>query len=66
MSRIKVSSTSRVILFSTGSFKFHMELDAMDNELHGAKTSGKTKFFTNAKSENDKKAYDLGKELSKE
>jgi flavorubredoxin len=66
ISKVKVSSDARIALYSTGGFKFYMELDIMDSALHGAKAYRKIKFFTSGKSENDKKAYDLGKELSKE
>lgn len=66
MSKIRVSSSSRIVLYSTGSFRFYMELDAMEKSLNSMKAYKKIKFFTGAKSENDSIAYDLGKELSKE
>ena len=66
MSRIKVSSTGRIVLFSTGGFKFYMELDTMEKSINIAKAYKKIKFITSAKNENDTIAYDLGRELSKQ
>lgn len=66
ISKVKVFSDARIALYSTGGFKFYMELDIMDSALYGVKAYKKIKFFTGAKNENNKKAYDLGKELSKE
>jgi flavorubredoxin len=65
LSRIKVSSGSRIILYSTGSFKFFVELGIMESALDDVKVYKKIKFFTNTKSKNDKTAYDLGRELSR-
>lgn len=66
MSKLKNLSSKRIVLYSTGSLKFYMELDAMEKSLSGTKAYKKIKFFTSAKKENDTIAYDLGKELSKE
>jgi menaquinone-dependent protoporphyrinogen IX oxidase len=66
ISKVKVSSAAKIALYSTGSFNFYMELETMDCALHGAKAYRKIKFFTSGKSENNQKAYDLGRELSKE
>lgn len=65
MSTIRASSSSRIVLFSTGGFKFYMELDAMEKSLNGAKAFKKIKFFTSENKENDTSAYRLGEELSK-
>jgi flavorubredoxin len=66
MSKIKATSSGRIALYSTGGFKFYMELDTMEKSLNGMKAYKKIKFFTSAKKENDIVAYGLGKELSKE
>ena len=66
MSKIKVSSSSRIVLYSTGGFKFYMELDTMEKSLKSMTAYKKIKFLTGAKKENDTIAFDLGKELSKE
>ncbi len=64
MSSIKTSPSCRIVLISTGGFKYYMELDAMEKSLRGKTAYKKVKFFT-SESNNDKTAYDLGLELSK-
>lgn len=64
MSTIKTSPSCRIVLISTGGFKYYMELDAMEKFLQGTKAYKKVKFFTSERG-NDKTAYDLGLELSK-
>lgn len=66
MSKIKVSPSCRIVLYSTGGFKFYMELDTMEKSLNRIKVYKKIKFITSTKKENDAIAYGLGKELSKE
>jgi hypothetical protein len=65
MSRLKTSSFCRIVLYSTGGFKFYMELDAMEKSLNGITAIEKFKFITNENKENDTIAYNLGLELSK-
>lgn len=67
MSKVKVHSTGRIALYSTGSVMNEVkELDAMENLLKGVKTYKKVKFFTAGNKDNDQLAYDLGKNLAKE
>ncbi|MBZ4646014.1 MAG: flavodoxin [Clostridia bacterium] len=67
MSRIKDFSSKRIVLYSTGANPDSLlELDNMEKFLNSTKAHKKIKFFVSANKENDKIAYDLGKELSKE
>jgi flavodoxin len=64
MSTVKTSPSCRIVLISTGGFKYYMELDAMERSLRGTKAYKKVKFIT-GDSGNDRSAYHLGLELSK-
>ncbi len=64
MSAVKTSPSCRIVLISTGGFKYYMELDAMERSLRGTKAYKKVKFIT-GESDNDRSAYHLGLELSK-
>lgn len=66
MSKAKVSSSNKIVLYSTGSIQQTTELDNMEKFLNGSKAFKKVKFYTSAKTKNDKLAYDLGTQLSKE
>jgi len=66
ISKIEDFSKSKFVLYSTGSIPNELkELDVMEKLLNGASAYKKVKFNANAKSGNDKLAYDLGNELSK-
>lgn len=59
-------STTRIVLFSTGSLEQTEEIDRITETLNRLKVVKKVKFMTGAKEENDKIAYDLGMELAEE
>ncbi|NMM61836.1 flavodoxin [Clostridium sp. P21] len=67
MSKIKDLSSKKVIAFSTGADASKKdELEIMEKSLNGTKTYKKVKFLSSSKKESESKAYNLGKELSKE
>lgn len=66
MKKVKDFSSKKVVLFSTGADANNKgELDELEKSMAGNKAYKKIK-FTGDKKESEKKAYDLGKELSKE
>jgi len=67
MSKVKDYSSSRIVLYSTGSDPNNtIELSNMEKLIDGTSAYKKIKFLTSAKKENDKIAFDFGKELAKE
>lgn len=67
ISKVEIFSQGRIVLFSTGSVVNELiELDTMENLLKGAKAFKKVKFSAAGNNDNDKLAYDLGRELAKE
>lgn len=64
ISSINIPSSCRIALISTGSFKYYMELDAMEKFLQRTKVYKKVKFIM-SEHDNDITAYNLGLELSK-
>lgn len=67
MSKVKDISSKKVILFSTGANASNKEeLEVMEKSLKGIKAYKKIKFISGSKKESESKAYNLGKELSKE
>lgn len=67
MAKIKDFSSKKIVLFSTGGDNSkNGELDIMEKSLNGAKPYKKVKFISSNKIDSENKAYNLGKELSKE
>lgn len=67
MSKIKNFSSGKIVLFSTGAdASKEDELQIMEKSLNGTKAYKKVKFNSGSKKESENKAYNLGKELSKE
>ena len=66
LSDLKDLSSSKIVLYSTGSVPDdRTEFKIMDKALGGVKPYKIIKFDTNKKSANEKTAYDFGKELAK-
>jgi flavorubredoxin len=67
MSKVQEYPSRRIVLYSTGSVMNEVkELDAMESLLKGGKAFKKVKFSAAGNNDNDKLAYELGKELAGE
>lgn len=67
ISKIKDFSSAKVVLFVTGAdISKKDELNVMEKALNGTKSYKKVKFNSGTKEDSKNKAYNLGRELSKE
>lgn len=64
ISRVKDFSSAKIILFSTGTARETIELEAVEKQFRDTKVYKKIKFYKDNQN-NDQVAYDFGRKISK-